>query len=278
MENGLPKNWVEIKISELTTIVAGGTPKSSNSEYFGGDIPWITPADLSGYKEKYIEKGRRNLTELGLEKSSAKLLPKESVLFSSRAPIGYIVIAKNPISTNQGFKNLLPNKAYDSSFAYYYLKHIKDYAESQASGTTFKELSGKKMGELPFLLPPLSEQHRIVAKLDGLFGHLSALQARLARVPDLMAAFRQSVLTQAVTGNENWEKKPIKDFTTKVGSGSTPKGGSKSYKSQGIPLIRSMNVHFGGIKYEGLAYLSDSQAKALKNVEVFENDVLLNRV
>lgn len=217
MEKVLPKGWVETKISELTDVVAGGTPSTSIKEYFDGDVPWITPADLSKYKEKYIKRGKRNITELGLSKSSAKLMPKGTVLFSSRAPIGYIVIAANAISTNQGFKNLIPNEFYESSFAFYYLKHIKDYAESQASGTTFKELSGKKMKELPFLLPPLAEQKRIVAKLDSLFGHLEKLKTKLDRIPGLLKDFRQSVLTQAVTGKltEEWRKgKELEDSET----------------------------------------------------------------
>ena len=172
MNETLPKTWVEIKISELTKVISGGTPKTKIDEYFGGSIAWLTPADLSKYKNKYIAKGRRNITKLGLDKSSAKLLPKDSVLFSSRAPIGYTVIASNPICTNQGFKNLIPNEFYVPSYAYYYLKHSKGYIESQASGTTFREISGKKLGEVPFPLPPLAEQQRIVAKLDSLFGHL----------------------------------------------------------------------------------------------------------
>ena len=208
MNETLPKTWVEIKISELTKVISGGTPKTKIDEYFGGSIAWLTPADLSKYKNKYIAKGRRNITKLGLDKSSAKLLPKDSVLFSSRAPIGYTVIASNPICTNQGFKNLIPNEFYVPSYAYYYLKHSKGYIESQASGTTFREISGKKLGEVPFPLPPLAEQQRIVAKLDSLFGHLDVLKERLARIPELIKDFRQSVLTQAVTGKltEEWRE------------------------------------------------------------------------
>lgn len=135
-----------------------------------------------------------------MQKSSARLLPKNSVLFSSRGPIGYVAIAKNEITTNQGFKSLVPSPHYDPSFAYYFLKHRKDYIESQASGTTFKEISGKKLGEIQFPLPPLPEQQRIVAKLDGLFRHLDSLKEKLDRIPKLLKSFRQQVLTQAVTG------------------------------------------------------------------------------
>jgi type I restriction enzyme S subunit len=200
MGKDIPNTWVELKINELTKVVAGGTPSTTRTDYFDGNVPWITPADLSGYTEKYIGKGRKNLSELGLKNSSAKLLPANTVLFSSRAPIGYVAIAKNELATNQGFKNLLPNEFYDPSFAYYYLKHIKDFVESQASGTTFKEISGSKMGELPFLLPPLEEQRRISKKLDELFAHMDLVNRKLDIVPELIKAFRESVLTLAVSG------------------------------------------------------------------------------
>ena len=111
--NKLPKNWVLTTIGEIGIVVSGGTPSTRQPDFWGGNIAWITPADLSNYNDKYIQQGQRNITKIGLENSSAKLLPKGSILFSSRAPIGYTVIAKNEIATNQGFKNLiLTNSGY----------------------------------------------------------------------------------------------------------------------------------------------------------------------
>jgi len=103
-------NWVALKIGEIADVIAGGTPKAGNPENFqapGTGIAWLTPADLSGYKEKHIKFGARDLSNIGYSSSSAKLLPKGSLLFSSRAPIGYVAIADNEISTNQGFKNFV---------------------------------------------------------------------------------------------------------------------------------------------------------------------------
>jgi type I restriction enzyme S subunit len=204
--NNIPKHWKELKINELTKVVGGGTPSTANAKYFDGDIPWISPVDLSGYKEKYISKGRRNISEFGLKNSSAKLLPTNTILFSSRAPIGYVAIAKNELCTNQGFKNLIPNEFYDPSYAYYYLKKIKDLIESLASGTTFKEISGSKMGEIPFLLAPLNEQKRIANRLDALFIHWNNINTRLNNIPTLLKQFKENVLNQAVTGKltMNW--------------------------------------------------------------------------
>lgn len=197
----IPENWIWVEIGSLSKVVSGGTPRSSIKEFYeNGTIPWITPADLSKYKKVYISNGRKYITELGLAKSSAKLLPINTVLFSSRAPIGYVVIAKKELATNQGFKSFPPSSAWIPKYCYYYLKSIKNLAESMASGTTFLELSGKKAAQIPFPLPPLAEQKRIVAKLDILMGHIERSKERLAKVPALLKGFRQSVLAQAVSG------------------------------------------------------------------------------
>lgn len=102
--------WKIYKLSEIGTIIGGATPSTSNPHYYGGQIPWITPKDLSTLNGRFIEKGERNITEKGLSSCSAQLLPQGSILFTSRAPIGYVAIAKNPITTNQGFKSIVPNE------------------------------------------------------------------------------------------------------------------------------------------------------------------------
>jgi type I restriction enzyme, S subunit len=213
--NPLLEGWIEVKIGEITEVVAGGTPKAEISDNFlesGKGIAWLTPADLSNYSNKYISNGRRDLSQKGLDSSSAKLLPEGSILFSSRAPIGYVVIAKNEISTNQGFKNFILPTGIDSSFAYYYLRSIRDLAESLGTGTTFKEISGSTAKTLPFLIPPLAEQKAIADKLDTLLAQVETTKARLDRIPKILTTFRQSVLAAAVSGKltEEWRSKQEK--------------------------------------------------------------------
>jgi type I restriction enzyme S subunit len=205
----IPSIWVLTTIGEIGDVISGGTPSTAKQEYFDGDIPWLTPADLSGYQDKYISQGKRKITKSGLVNSSAKLLPANSILFSSRAPIGYVVIARNPISTNQGFKNLVLNEGLFHEYAYYYLKSAKQLAESMASGTTFKEISGSKFAELPIPLPPLPEQHRIVAKIEELFSDLDAGIVSLHKAKEQLKTYRQSVLKWAFEGKltEEWRKK-----------------------------------------------------------------------
>ncbi len=101
----LPKEWRWVTLEDIGIIYSGGTPSTKEPEFWEGDISWITPADLSNYTEIYISRGKRNISKLGLDYSSATLLPKDTILFSSRAPIGYVAIAKNELATNQGFKN-----------------------------------------------------------------------------------------------------------------------------------------------------------------------------
>ena len=162
-------NWKIMKLSEVATIVGGGTPSSSKSEYFeNGNIPWITPKDLSGYNKRYISKGERNITELGLKNSSAKLLPKNTVLLTSRAPIGYVAIASNEISTNQGFKSLVLNDGHIPEFFYYLLKNNVHILESRATGSTFKEISGQILKDTELSIPTPDIQQKIVDILSPL--------------------------------------------------------------------------------------------------------------
>lgn len=134
------------QIQEIGEVIGGGTPSTKIAAYWDGDIAWISPADLSNYNNVYIEKGKKNITQLGLKKSSTVLLPPNTVLLTSRAPIGYIALAKNSICTNQGFKSIICNsKVVDYKYLYYYLQQSMDYIKLFASGATFPELSGNRL-------------------------------------------------------------------------------------------------------------------------------------
>ena len=156
-ENGIPKGWKLKHVSEMGDIIGGGTPSTDNEEYWNGNIPWLSPADLTDYQGVYIDKGANNITELGLAKSSAKMMPKDTVLLSSRAPIGYVALAKNDICTNQGFKSIVCNQSImKPSYLYLYFKLNKSYLQSFASGATFPELSGSMVKKLKVLVPDIS--------------------------------------------------------------------------------------------------------------------------
>ena len=166
--------WKKCTLSELGIVVGGATPSTKNlNNYKNGTIAWITPKDLAGFSERFIFKGERNITEQGLKSCSTKLLPRHSILFSSRAPIGYVAIAGQDVCTNQGFKSIIPSEEVDYMFLYYLLKNNKDRIESMGSGTTFKEISGKTMGRVEVIVPSSIEDQRKISSI------LSVLDERI---------------------------------------------------------------------------------------------------
>ena len=174
------------KISDIGEVVGGGTPSTANSDFWGGDIPWISPKDLTGYKSVYISHGESFLTKTGL-KSGTKLLPKGTVLFSSRAPIGYVAIASNPICTNQGFKSIICNKEIiNPLFLYYYIKGNLDYIKLFGTGATFPEISGAAMRKIKVQIPTLPTQQKIASILSS-YDRLIENNTRRIRLLEQMA-------------------------------------------------------------------------------------------
>ncbi len=160
--------WVEKKISDIGTVVGGATPSTKKPEnYEDGKIAWITPKDLSTFSGRYIERGERNITEIGLKSCSTQLLPPNTVLFSSRAPIGYVAIAANEVCTNQGFKSVIPHENTDPLFLFYLLKYNKDKIEGMGSGTTFKEVSGNTMKNIVVNVPTDKKVQEKIAAIIG---------------------------------------------------------------------------------------------------------------
>jgi type I restriction enzyme S subunit len=196
--------WKKCKLEDVAEIVGGGTPKTEVPEYWNGNIPWLTPRDLSNYSGRYISNGERNISKVGLKNSSAKILPKGTVLLSSRAPVGYLVIALNEMSTNQGFRSLIPNLKTNSLFLFYLLKNNVDYLKSQSTGTTFSELAGSTLKSLSFLFPPLPAQRAIASILSSLDDKIDLLH-RQNKTLETMAEtlFRQWFMEEA---KEDWEK------------------------------------------------------------------------
>lgn len=177
--NNIPEGWMETTLGEVAKIESGSTPSTKNELFWGGDIAWICPKDLSNLNSVFISKGERNITELGLKNSSAKLLPKNTILFSSRAPIGYIAIAENEVTTNQGFKNIICDEIVSHYKYFYYLLEFKsDFIEKQSSGSTFSEASASLMRSIKIHLPPFPEQKSIAAILTSFDNKIELLQAQ----------------------------------------------------------------------------------------------------
>jgi type I restriction enzyme, S subunit len=179
VENDIPADWVESTIGRVIVVESGGTPSTKNSSYWGDEISWITPRDLSSFKGVFIERGERSISIQGLENSSAKLLPKNTILFSSRAPIGYVAIAQNETATNQGFKNLICDEVNSHfKYFYYFMKYKANFIERLSSGSTFSEASGSLIKSIELNLPPLLEQKAIAKVLTAFDDKIELLQAQ----------------------------------------------------------------------------------------------------
>ena len=202
-------------------VILGGTPSTQNENYFGGDIAWVTPADLNE-NTVYISKGRRNITEEGLKNSSAKLMPKGSVLFSTRAPVGYVAIAENEISTNQGFKSIVLKDFAFNKYIYFVLKSLNNLANSLAGGTTFKELSSTNFKSLPIPLPPKDEQERIVKKIDELFSQIDILDKHKESLLKNIKHTKTRILDLALQGKLVENSRIPNDLNSRIPSDFNP--------------------------------------------------------
>lgn len=201
--DNINSNWEIGCIADIGTVIGGGTPSKAKSEYYTNNgIAWITPKDLSNQKSKFISRGENDITELGLKNSSAKIMPKGTILFSSRAPIGYIAIANNDITTNQGFKSIIPNIEFGTSYIYYLLKQNIPIIESMASGSTFKEVSGKTMKEIPVIIPDLTT----LATFNNFCNKLFEKQKNLEKESLILANIRNYLLNILMSNKFNFSK------------------------------------------------------------------------
>ena len=193
----MPDGWKLGKLSEIGTIVGGSTPSKAKKDYYTNNgIAWITPKDLSNDKSKFISHGETDITELGFENSSAIKMPKGTILYSSRAPIGYIAIAKNEVTTNQGFKSVIPNPNVDNAYIYYFLKSSFELIDNMASGSTFKEISGTVMKNVPVLIPDDRNLFAFQSFCNSIFTEQEKLEAENKN----LAEIRDTLLPKLMNG------------------------------------------------------------------------------
>ena len=196
VDNASPE-WTTGTISDLGTVVGGSTPSKSKPEYYTeSGIAWITPKDLSINKSKFVSHGENDITELGLKNSSAAIMPEGTVLFSSRAPIGYIAIAAGEVTTNQGFKSVVPKPEIGTPFVYFFLKNTLPVIEGMASGSTFKEVSGSTMKNVPAVIPDAET----LAKFSDFCAPIFEQQRTLEEQNQSLAKLRDSLLPKLMSG------------------------------------------------------------------------------
>lgn len=288
----VPRSWAWSSMGNVADVVGGATPSTTDKANFTENgIAWLTPADLTGYEKTYISRGRRDLSEHGYRQCSAQLLPKGTVLFTSRAPIGYCVVASADLSTNQGFKNFILKGNLSPEFMRHYLLASVEYAESKASGTTFKELSGSRAAELAVPIPPLLEQHRIVAKIDNLSAKSRRARDQLDHVPRLVEKYKQAILGSAFRGEltrkwraansqdgaHEWSRRrlvevcdPLRPITYGV-----IKLGAET--ENGIPCLRTSNVRWLRVDtHHGMKRISPKLSSEYSRTILRGGEVLVN--
>lgn len=270
--NKYPIGWQVKRLDEISKVINGGTPKTKVEEFWGGPHSWITPAEMGKKKDPYVSDTDRTLTDAGLKHSSAQLAPPFSVILSTRAPIGHLVINTAPMATNQGCRILVPCEELNHKYLFYFLWHSVNILNELGTGTTFKELSAGKLKGVQIPLPSLPEQKRIVAILDDVFAGITQAVANteknLANARELFESYLYRVFSSI---DEEWVRTTIGDICSKVEYGSA----KKSQPEGMVPVIRMGNIQNRRITWDDLVFTNDT--KEIEKYLLKENDVLFNR-
>lgn len=195
--------WRTVNLGDVCTIYNGGTPKSKVKDYWAGGVQWLTPKDMGKLSSRYVSETERQISQEGLDNSSAKLIPKQSAILSCRAPIGHVAINKVPMSFNQGCKGLVPSDDMLIEYLYYFLISSNQMLNDLGTGTTFKEISTKTLHQVSVPLPPLAEQQRIVEKLDAAFAEISEAKQAVEEIKASYAALKSAILSQELQPSQS---------------------------------------------------------------------------
>jgi len=271
--------WRSARLDECTEIVAGATPNTSVETYWDGDICWATPKDLSELEGAYISDTPRKLTRAGLASCAATILPTGSVLFSSRAPIGYVAVNTVPMATNQGFKSFIPKpEQVEAKFLYWWLRANRGYLESLGNGATFKEVSKTIVSRIEIPLPPLAEQRRIAEVLD----RAEVLRAKRRAVLAQLDSLAQSIFVDLFGDPAiNPKRFPMRPLASLVRDNDTINYGvlqPGDDLDEGVPLVRVGDLIGGKIKRSDLKRIAPSIEAAYKRSRLRGDEILVSCV
>ncbi|MGY3214041.1 restriction endonuclease subunit S [Mucilaginibacter sp. HD30] len=288
--NEFPENWLLAKISDTGLIISGGTPDTSKPEYWQGNILWCTPTDITSLKgSKYINYTSRNISEKGLKNSSANILPIHSLVICTRATIGDCAINEVSLTTNQGFKAIVPNKNWSTEFLYYLVVNLKPKLIQLSSGSTFLELSKKVFENIIIQQPPLNEQIRIAEVLSAVDEKINIVKAHIIEYHKLKEFLSSNLLTRGIGHSnfkssvigeipESWKVKKFEDVTTVItcGVASTPQYVDDCV---GVPFLSAQNVRDGKVVLDKYKFISrEFHTQLTKNNKPEKGDILYSRV
>ena len=271
----IPEDWKINFLPSFGDVVSGGTPSTSVSEYWDGDIAWCTPSDITRTKGTTIAKTERYITVKGLANSAAALLPPGCVLLCTRATIGDSKINSVAMATNQGFKNIIPKNC-NITFLFYLLQTKKQEMLEKAIGSTFLEISKSALCSIPLQYPPIPEQQRIAEALSDMDELIASLEKLIAK----KKAIKQGAMQELLTGKRRlpgfsgeWPSKKLKDCTERIIVGLATSV-TQYYREEGIPIFRNLNILPNRLDESDVLYLDPSFAKLYSNKQVKEDDVL----
>ena len=268
--------WKTVRLGDVCEIITGNTPSIKNEQYYSSkDIPFIKPSDLPANFFSEIKTSEFFISESA--RPISRIIPKNSVLVSCIGIIGKVGISKREVSFNQQINALIPNiNQIDYKYLASAILNKKKYISEKANAAVVPIINKTEFSNLEIPLPPLETQKQIAAVLDKCTSLISKYKKMLEKYDTLIKSRFIEMFGDPVLNPKKWKIEKLKTLTSKIGSGATPKGGRESYISEGISLVRSMNVYKGYFEYEGLAHITEDQARELDNVTLQENDVLIN--
>jgi type I restriction enzyme S subunit len=269
-----PDGWQAAPLGEVCRVVSGSTPKTGEPAYWGAEVKWITPNDLSRDRSQVVDTGERSLTTAGYDSCSAQLFPAGSVIVSSRAPIGYVAIAGDEMCTNQGCKTAVPPEYIDSRYLYWFLVNAKPDLEARASGTTFKEISGKRFAETAFWWPELSEQRRIVEVLEDHLSRLDAAEQIISIAGRRLVAWQRSSLDRIVRTDASSTGR-LRDLVDRIEAGKSFGGSAPPARDGQWGVIKVSAMTWGRFRAEENKAVSGGRIDP--RFEIQPGDVLVSR-
>ena len=289
----IPEGWEIRKIKNNFMIYAGATPKSEKAEYWDGGIPWITPADFKT-TDKYVSYGRKSLTALGYDSCGTTLVPAGSIIFSKRAPVGSVVIAKNTLCTNQGCLACIPNDAVNSTYFYYCMSIFTEQFELVSAGTTFKEIAASTFASFLLPCPPLSQQNEIVNFLDKESSRIDSMLSKTISSIEEYKKLKQAVITQAVTKGvrgeremkdsgvewigaipKDWGRTKIKMIASFFNGDRTSRYPQPSdFVDSGVAFLTSRNIDSDEVDLSETKYITDDKYKSLSGAKIQIDDII----
>ena len=268
--------WVDTTLSEIAEIVGGATPKTAGEDYWGGDVYWATPKDLSELDGAEISSTPRTLTQAGLRSCSAQVLPPGSVLLSSRAPIGHVAINTVPMATNQGFKSLVPHRdRVDAKFLYWWLRRNRPALEAMGTGATFKEISKRATSAVPIKLPPIEEQRRIAAILDAADALRAKRREALAKLDTLTQAIFIDMFGDGTTHGRMVTLQELVRDDDRINYGVVQPGPDVP---GGVPLVRVGDLVAGRVSHEHVKRISPDIEDKYRRSRLRGDEVLISCV